>query len=201
MTSVATPFAAPADSMTTLTPAQRRALVAGSIGNAVEWVDWAVYSAFAPIFASQFFPSADPTAALLSTLAAFAGSWQQVSVGAGTLLASLLGAILTTVLGPQELQAWGWRIAFGIGGLLGLVGLWLRVSVEETEHFTAVTRSGRRKENPLKAMLLEHPGAALRVVGITIPGTLTYYIWVSYMAPYASTTTGIPLNQAFLANT
>ena len=56
MTSVATPFAAPADSMTTLTPAQRRALVAGSIGNAVEWVDWAVYSAFAPIFASQFFP-------------------------------------------------------------------------------------------------------------------------------------------------
>jgi MHS family alpha-ketoglutarate permease-like MFS transporter len=283
-------FSAP--SLTTLSPTQRRALLAGSIGNAVEWVDWAVYSAFAPIFAGQFFPSGDPTVALLSTLAvfavgfimrpiggailgayadrqgrkkgltltislmagaalvialcptyaqvgllaplvlliarlvqgfsaggefgsssaflvesaapsrrAFAGSWQQVSVGAGTLLASLLGTILTTLLGQQELQAWGWRIAFGLGGLLGLVGLWLRVSVEETEHFTAVTRGGRRKQNPLTAMLLEHPGAALRVVGITIPGTLTYYIWISYMAPYASTTTGIPLNQAFLANT
>jgi MFS transporter, MHS family, alpha-ketoglutarate permease len=292
MTSVAVPAAATADPLTTLTPVQRRALLAGSIGNAVEWVDWAVYSAFAPIFAGQFFPSADPTAALLSTLAvfavgfimrpiggavlgayadrngrkkgltltislmagaalviaicptyaqvgllapfvlllarlvqgfsaggefgsssaflvesaaarrrAFAGSWQQVSVGAGTLLASLLGTILTSLLAPQELQAWGWRLAFGLGGLLGLVGLWLRVSVEETEHFTSVSQSGRRKANPLKAMLVEHRAAALRVVGITIPGTLTYYIWISYMAPYASTTTGIPLNQAFLANT
>ena len=73
MTSVAVPAAAVApDSLTRLTPAQRRAMVAGSIGNAVEWVDWAVYSAFAPIFAGQFFPSADPTAALLSTLAVFA---------------------------------------------------------------------------------------------------------------------------------
>jgi MHS family alpha-ketoglutarate permease-like MFS transporter len=292
MTSVAIPAPAASDALTRLTPTQRRALVAGSIGNAVEWVDWAVYSAFAPIFAGQFFPSADPTAALLSTLAvfavgfimrpiggavlgayadrhgrkkgltltislmagaalviaicptyaqiglfaalillisrlvqgfsaggefgsssaflvesaaasrrAFAGSWQQVSVGAGTLLASLLGTILTSLLGPQELQAWGWRVAFGLGGVLGLVGLWLRVSVEETEHFTHVAQSGRRKENPLKAMLVEYPGAALRVVGITIPGTLTYYIWISYMAPYASTTTGIPLNLAFLANT
>jgi hypothetical protein len=58
--------------MTTLSPAQRRALLAGSIGHAVERVDWAVYSAFAPIFAGQFFPSGDPTAALLSTLAVFA---------------------------------------------------------------------------------------------------------------------------------
>jgi MHS family alpha-ketoglutarate permease-like MFS transporter len=32
-------------------------------------------------------------------------------------------------------------------------------------------------------------------------GTLTYYIWVSYMAPYAHTATGIPLGEAFLANT
>src|SRR5919199_457626 len=275
-----------------LTPAQKRAVVAGSIGNTVEWLDWSIYSSFAPVFAGQFFASGNSAVALLSTLAvfavgfimrpvggavlgayadrhgrkkgltltislmagaalviaicptyaqvgllaplvlllarlvqgfsaggefgsssaflvesaapsrrAFAGSWQQVSVGAGTLLASLLGTILTTLLGPQELQAWGWRLAFGLGRLLGLVGLWLRVSVEETEHFAHVTRSGRRRENPLKAMLLEYPGAALRVIGITIPGTLTYYIWISYMAPYASTTTGIPLNQAFLANT
>src|ERR671926_367623 len=238
MTTVAAAVAAPTDSMTRLTPAQRRALVAGSIGNAVEWVDWAVYSAFAPIFAGQFFPSGDETAALLSTLAvfavgfimrpiggavlgayadrhgrkkglvltislmagaafviaitptyaaigivaplilllarlvqgfsaggefgssssflvesaaprrrAFAGSWQQGSVGAGTLLASVLGTVLTTLLAPQELQTWGWRLAFGLGGLLGLVGLWLRVSVEETEHFTSVSQSGRRKEN------------------------------------------------------
>ena len=61
MTTLTAPVAASRDSQTTLTPAQRRALLAGSIGNAVEWVDWAVYSAFAAIFAGQFFPPGDPT--------------------------------------------------------------------------------------------------------------------------------------------
>jgi MFS transporter, MHS family, alpha-ketoglutarate permease len=275
-----------------LTGSQKRAVVAGSIGNMVEWLDWSIYSAFAPIFARQFFGSESAAVALLSALAvfavgfvmrpiggavlgayadrqgrkagmtltiglmasaaiviaicptytqigvlapavlviarlvqgfsaggefgsssaflvesaaprrrAFAGSWQQVSVGAGVLLASLMGAVLTSTLSPEALTAWGWRVAFGVGGVLGLVGLWMRVTVEETAHFTAAAKAGQRQKNPLWAMLVKHPGAAWRVVAITIPGTLTYYIWVSYMAPYASTATGIPLNQAFLANT
>ncbi|GAA5151416.1 MULTISPECIES: MFS transporter [Amycolatopsis] len=281
--------AAPA-STRRMTPAQRRAVFAGAIGNAVEWVDWAVYSTFASVFSGQFFPAGNETAALLSTLVvfavgffmrpigaavlgsygdrhgrkkamtltiglmagaalviavcpgyskiglaapvvlllarlvqgfsaggefgtssaflvesaapgrrAFAGSWQQVSVGAGTLIASLLGTVLTSTLDSAALQSWGWRLAFAVGGLLGLVGLWLRVSVPETESFKQVAPERRR--NPLKTMLLEHPGAALRVAGITIAGTLTYYLWVSYLPSYAHVTTGIPLKTALLANT
>lgn len=277
-----------------MTDKQRRAVVAGSIGNAVEWVDWAVYASFAPVFSSQFFAKGDPTAALLATLGifavgfvmrpvgaailgsyadrhgrkagmtvtitvmaaaalvialcppysaigvaapvilviarmvqglsaggefgassafliesaspgrrAFAGSWQQVSVGAGALIASLLGTLLTSLLSPDALATWGWRVAFGAAGLLGLVGLWLRVSVEETDAFTALVerRDGRAKPKPLRAMLVNHPGAALRVVGITIAGTLLYYMWISYMPGYAHTAEGVPLKNAFLANT
>src|ERR1051325_9708477 len=73
------------DSVTRLSPAQRRALLAGSIGNAVEWVDWAVYGAFAPIFAGQFFPSSDPTDALLSTLAVFAVGFVMRPIGGAVL--------------------------------------------------------------------------------------------------------------------
>ncbi len=72
-------------------------------------------------------------------------------------------------------------MAFAAGGVLGLVGLWLRVSVEETAHFTAAARAGQREDNPLWSMLIKHQGAAWRVVAITIPGALTYYIWVSYI--------------------
>jgi MHS family alpha-ketoglutarate permease-like MFS transporter len=280
-------------SETRLSGKQRKAIVAGSIGNAVEWVDWAVYGTLAPIFASQFFAKGDPTAALLSTLAvfavgfvmrpiggallgiyadrhgrkkgltltiglmagaaiviavcptyeaigvvaplvlllarlvqgfsaggefgssssflvesaaprrrAFAGSWQQVSVGAGALIASLMGFVLTSTLSEAAMQSWGWRVAFGVGGLLGLVGLWLRVSVEETQSFRDAHADGRTKRrNPLVGMLVEHPRAALRVVGITIAGTLIYYVWISYMPGFAHTATGIPLREAFLANT
>ena len=48
---------------------------------------------------------------------------------------------------------------------------------------------------------MEHPRAALRVVGITIAGTLIYYVWISYMPGFAHTATGIPLRDALLANT
>lgn len=41
-----------------LTGKQRKAIVAGTIGNTVEWVDWALYSIFAKIIADEFFPPA-----------------------------------------------------------------------------------------------------------------------------------------------
>ncbi|MGW0291125.1 MFS transporter [Streptomyces tuirus] len=275
-----------------LSRSQRKAIVAGAVGNTVEWVDWAVYATFAPIFADRFFPPGNGSAALLATLAvfavgfvmrpiggavlgaysdrhgrkkgmtltialmagsslviavcptytavgvaapvvlvlarlvqgfsaggefgsssaflvesaakgrrAFAGSWQQVSVGAGALIASFLGTVLTSTLDDGALHSWGWRLAFAIGAALGLVGLWLRHSVPETESFIRSEARQRQRGNPVVAMVRDHPGAALRVAGITIAGTLVYYVWVSYLPSYAHVTTGIPLNQALLANT
>ena len=51
-------------SATRLTGKQRKAIVAGSIGNTVEWVGWAVYSTLAPVFASQFFAKGARTSAV-----------------------------------------------------------------------------------------------------------------------------------------
>ena len=54
------------------TVSQRKVIIAGSIGNAVEWFDWTIYATFALYFSKQFFPSDNPTAALLATFAIFA---------------------------------------------------------------------------------------------------------------------------------
>ncbi|MCH1883870.1 MFS transporter [Agrococcus sp. ARC_14] len=279
---------------TRLSKKGRKAIVAGSIGNAVEWVDWAIYTTFSSIFAHHFFPAGNDAAALLSTLAifavgfimrpvgaavmgayadrhgrkkglvltigmmaaatlviglapsfeqvgilapiilvvarmvqgfaaggefgsssafivesaapsrrAFAGSWQQVSVGAGVLIASGIGAVITSTLPEEAVDSWGWRLAFVIAASLGFVGLWLRSSVEDTDSFELAKNrnaaSGERR-NAMLRMFREHPMAVLRVFGITIAGTLLYYMWVSYMPTYAAVTTGIPLNEALLAN-
>jgi MHS family alpha-ketoglutarate permease-like MFS transporter len=64
--------------LTLITPAaappraRLRPLAAAAVGNIVEWFDLTIYSTFAVYFSPLFFPSADPTAALLSTFAVFA---------------------------------------------------------------------------------------------------------------------------------
>lgn len=141
---------------------------------------------------------------------AFAGSWQQVSVGAGGLLSSGLGYGITGLFPAGFVDSWGWRIAFAFGGVLGLVGLWLRLSVEETEAFKQVERRRnqagqdtpdlKKQASSALTIFTHYPLAALRVFGITIAGTLLYYMWISYMPTYAHVTTGMPLNTALLAN-
>lgn len=56
-----------------MTPSRRlRSILAGSLGNLIEWYDWYAYSAFSLYFASVFFPASDRTAELLGAAAVFA---------------------------------------------------------------------------------------------------------------------------------
>src|SRR3712207_8470698 len=62
-------------------------------------------------------------------------SFFYISTGSALLLASLLGVLLTNVLTQDQLESYGWRIAFFIGGLLGFIGMWPRRPLVETEQF------------------------------------------------------------------
>ncbi len=130
---------------------------------------------------------------------AWAGSWQQVSVGAGTLLASLLASVMFTTLSGEALSTWGWRVAFGIGAVLGLLGLWLRLAVPDTEAFTRTRESGRIVRNPLTTVLREHPRAALRVVGLVAAGTALVQFWFVSLPSVLTLHTGVELREAQLA--
>jgi MHS family proline/betaine transporter-like MFS transporter len=59
-----------------------RTVMAGAIGNALEWYDFSLFGYFAPIISSQFFPSADPRAALLNTFGVFAAGFLMRPLGA-----------------------------------------------------------------------------------------------------------------------
>src|SRR6478672_9688103 len=56
-------------------PALRKAVTGASIGNAVEWFDFATYGFLAPILAANFFPAGVDTAALLKTFAIYAAAF------------------------------------------------------------------------------------------------------------------------------
>lgn len=59
----------------------RHTLVGTSIGNALEWFDWSIYSTFAPFFAASFFFPGNPVSAFLAALAVFAVGFVARPVG------------------------------------------------------------------------------------------------------------------------
>ena len=59
----------------TPTSSRRRILLAGLIGNVMEWYDFAVYGYFASIIGHQFFPADDPTISLIAAFGAFASGF------------------------------------------------------------------------------------------------------------------------------
>jgi MHS family alpha-ketoglutarate permease-like MFS transporter len=126
-------------------------------------------------------------------------SFFYVSTGTALLLASLLGVLLTSVLDESQLQAYGWRIAFGIGGLLGFIGMWLRRSLVETEQFEENAAKARATKNPLMQTIKHHPRAVLQLCAFTLLSTLSYYTFFSALTPFAINVRDADANDVFIA--
>jgi MFS transporter, MHS family, proline/betaine transporter len=60
---------------------RNRAIVAGAIGNVLEWFDFGVYAYFVPVISQLFFPATDPLASLLLTFAVFGVGFVMRPVG------------------------------------------------------------------------------------------------------------------------
>lgn len=75
---------------------------------------------------------------------AFYASWQVATQGAAMFLASAFGFGLNVGLTPEQLNAWGWRVPFFLGLLVGPVGLYIRLRMDETPEFAAAERSSPR---------------------------------------------------------
>ncbi len=126
-------------------------------------------------------------------------SFFYISTGSAVLLASLLGALLATSFNDDQLASWGWRIPFFIGGLLGLVGLWLRRNMAETEQYEENKAKAQAIKNPLMMTLREHPRAVAQLMGFTLLSTLSYYTFFSALTPFAVKQQGLDDGMVFWA--
>jgi MFS transporter, MHS family, alpha-ketoglutarate permease len=128
-------------------------------------------------------------------------SFFYISTGTALLVASVLGVALTTWLADDQLDSFGWRIPFIVGGILGGVGLWLRRNLAETELFEARKDDAEHTRRPLLTTLQQHPKAVGVMVGITLLNTLCYYTFFSAIPPYAVDSQGASDNDVFIALT
>ena len=122
-----------------------------------------------------------------------------ISTGTSLLIASLLGVLLTQTLTDDQLNSFGWRIPFIIGGVLAVVGLYLRRSLSETQLFEENKGKAVRTRRPLITTITEHPKAVGQLVGITLLSTLNYYVFFTALTPYAVDSQGADDNDVFIA--
>jgi len=95
----------------------------------------------------------------------------------GILLGSIAATTVNVNLPPQEVLSFGWRIPFLLGGLLGLLAVYLRSYLEETPVFKEIAALKKLSEGlPAAQVLREHKGAV--VISIVITWMLTAAIVV-----------------------
>ncbi|MEC3981254.1 MFS transporter [Amycolatopsis sp. H20-H5] len=122
-----------------------------------------------------------------------------ISTGAAVLIASVLGFVLSKNMDRAQLNSYGWRIPFLLGGVLGVIGLWLRRSLAETEQFEQNKVKAQRVKRPLRTTLVEHPRAVGQLIGFTMLSTLCYYTFFSALTSFAVKTRKAGDVEVFLA--
>ncbi|MEU5663210.1 MFS transporter [Streptomyces longwoodensis] len=127
----------------------------------------------------------------------FWASWPQTGAPAGQLLATGVLSLLTAVLSDDAFTSWGWRVPFLLSGVLVLVGLWIRLSVDESPVFrqalaAAEARRAARgadaaEKLPLVAVLRHHWRDVLVAMGARMAENISYYVITAFILVYATT--------------
>ncbi|AMO63763.1 arabinose efflux permease family protein [Mycolicibacterium phlei] len=270
----------------------RRAVTGASIGNVVEWFDFAIYGFLATFIAAKFFPAGNDMAALLNTFAIFAAAFfmrplggfvfgplgdrigrqrvlalvillmsaatvligllptyatigvaapllllllrclQGFSAGGeygggavylaeyadqrrrgmtitfmawsgvvGFLLGSVTVTLLQALLPAAAMDSYGWRIPFLIAGPLGLVGLYIRLRLDDTPQFAELSRSEQVAESPLREAVTTSWRPILQVIGLFIVFNIGYYVVFTFLPTYMNKTLEFSKTDSFISIT
>ncbi len=270
----------------------RKAVTGASIGNAVEWFDFAIYGFLATFIAANFFPSGNETAALLNTFAIFAAAFfmrplggfvfgplgdrigrqrilalvillmagstlaigllptyasigvaapllllfmrclQGFSAGGeygggavylaefasekrrgltvtfmvwsgvlGFLIGSVTVTLLQALLPTDAMESYGWRIPFLLAGPLGLVGLYIRLRLDDTPQFAELTKTQQVAKSPLREAVRTAWRPILQVIGLMIIFNIGYYVVFTFLPTYFIKTLHFTKTNAFVSIT
>ncbi|MUL84756.1 MULTISPECIES: MFS transporter [unclassified Mycolicibacterium] len=121
----------------------------------------------------------------------FFGSWVQMGVPAGVILANAvwLGIAL---LPENDLLAWGWRIPFLLSVTLIIVGLWVRSRVLETPTFERVDdEQDKNSSIPLVELLRDYRGQVLLIAGAYFATGVIFTVLIAFGLTYGTAEVGL----------
>ena len=118
---------------------------------------------------------------------AFYASWQVATQGASMFLAATAGFLLNTLVDQQTLYDWAWRLPFIFGMLIGPVGLWIRLHMDDTPEFAQSTTD----DSPLATTFRRHFPLVLTAAACVGLATMSVYL-ITYLPTFAQRNLGLP---------
>ncbi|WP_133645452.1 MFS transporter [Paraburkholderia flava] len=131
----------------------------------------------------------------------FYGSFNMSAQALAMLLSSGLSFLLTSHLSTASLNAWGWRVPFLIGSLVGPLGFYIRHRVGESKEFEAsrarsATQARVSMLRRVRDFVSQQGDAALCAMGVMVIGTASNYLWNAYLPLYVEHQLHLPLKSA-----
>jgi MFS family permease len=122
---------------------------------------------------------------------AWYGMFPQLGPPIGFLIATGLFLLLLIGFGEAAFVDWAWRVPFLLSAVLVAIGLYVRVSLEETLAFKALDQD-QRAAVPLTTILRDHPGALIQGSLAIVVCYALFYIATVYALGYGVRSLGIP---------
>lgn len=123
------------------------------------------------------------------------------SVIIGFLLGSTTATLLSTFIPEEAMNSWGWRIPFLLAGPLGLIGLYIRLRLEDTPDFKALEDAGEVARSPLKETIVQNWVPIVQIAGLVVIHNVGFYTVFTYLPTYFSTELGFSKTASFASIT
>lgn len=120
----------------------------------------------------------------------------------GIALSSAVATLLTETLSAADLHQWGWRLPFLLGGLLGLIGVWLRFNTVETEHFKKIQIHLSESQTYFlwRQLFVSYRGRLIAAVLLTCAMAVGNYYIIAYFVTFLTQTEHLPVEQVMIVN-
>jgi metabolite-proton symporter len=149
----------------------------------------------------------------------FFGSFAQMGVPAGVVLANLIFLLMSTAIAPESFLTWAWRVPFLLSMVLVGLGLYVQLKLEDTADFQALQALEARQQeaaakalaaeknvsldkakamlraekgSPILKVIAKHPKQILLAAGSFVAANGTFYVMVTYVIAYATKTLHVP---------
>ncbi|MGI5219156.1 MFS transporter [Nocardia sp. CA-290969] len=116
----------------------------------------------------------------------FFGSFPQMGAPAGTSIATL-AFLAVSQLPDEQFLSWGWRLPFLFSAVLIIIGLVIRLSLDESPDFTAVRKRDAVVRVPFLAAISRHWREILLVAGTYLSQGVFAYICSAFLISYGTT--------------